>query len=166
MPAEGLYAENRKLIDRDANRYTFVPDPVTVEIEGLPPVVHVKAPLHPDFPARGERILDAGPRVHVPSEDLERVRGQEVRLKDFCNVVLDKRSRFVSMENKDIPKIQWLVGGVNAHVTMPDGAEVRGLAEPAVGNLKADDVVQFERFGFARIDRVSKAEVRAYFAHR
>ncbi len=166
VPVETLYAENRKLIDRDANRYTFVPDPVTVEIEGLPSVLHVKAPLHPDFPARGERVLDAGPRVHVPSEDLERLRGREVRLKDFCNVVLDKKSRFVSMENKDIPKIQWLVGGVNAHVTMPDGAEVRGLAEPAVGNLKADDVVQFERFGFARIDRVSSAEVRAYFAHR
>jgi len=26
--------------------------------------------------------------------------------------------------------------------------------------------VQFERVGFARIDHVSKAEVRAYFAHR
>ncbi len=166
VPAEGLYAENRKLIDKEANRYTFVPEPATVEIEGLPPVVHVKAPLHPDFPGRGERVLDAGPRVHVPAEDLERLRGQEVRLKDFCNVVLDKKSRFVSMENKDLPKIQWLVGGGNAHVTMPDGVEVRGLAEPAVAWLKPDDVVQFERFGFARIDRVSSAEVRAYFAHR
>jgi hypothetical protein len=29
-----------------------------------------------------------------------------------------------------------------------------------------EDVVQFERVGFARIDHVSTAEVRAYFAHR
>jgi glutamyl-tRNA synthetase len=35
-----------------------------------------------------------------------------------------------------------------------------------VAGLKVDDIVQFERFGFARIDHVSHAEVRAYFAHR
>ncbi len=40
------------------------------------------------------------------------------------------------------------------------------MAEPAAAALKADDFIQFERFGFSRIDRVSKAEVRAYFAHR
>jgi len=55
---------------------------------------------------------------------------------------------------------------VNGHVVMTDGTEVRGLAEPAVASLKVDDVVQFERFGFSRIDRVTKSEVRAYFAHR
>ena len=166
VAAESLYAENRKLIDGEANRYFLVPEPVTTEIEGLPPVVHVKAPLHPDFPGRGERVLDAGHRVHVPSEDFAKLRGKEVRLKDFCNIVLDHKSAFVSMENKDIPKIQWLVHGVTAHVIMPDASEVRGLAEPTVSSLKVDDVVQFERFGFARIDHVSKAEVRAYFAHR
>jgi len=166
VAAESLYAENRKLIDGEANRYFLVPEPVTTEIEGLPPVVHVKAPLHPDFPGRGERVLDAGHRVHVPSEDFAKMRGKEVRLKDFCNIVLDHKSAFVSMENKDIPKIQWLVHGVTAHVIMPDASEVRGLAEPTVSSLKVDDVVQFERFGFARIDHVSKAEVRAYFAHR
>src|SRR5438876_490662 len=41
VPAETLYAENRKMIDKDANRYFFVPDPVAVEIAGLPPIEHV-----------------------------------------------------------------------------------------------------------------------------
>src|SRR5256885_13552045 len=45
VPAETLYAENRKLIDKDANRYFFVADPIAVEITGLPPIEHVKAPL-------------------------------------------------------------------------------------------------------------------------
>jgi glutamyl-tRNA synthetase len=52
------------------------------------------------------------------------------------------------------------------HLVLPDGSESRGLGEPLVATLKVDDVVQFERIGFARIDHVSKAEVRAYFAHR
>ncbi len=166
VPAETLYAENRKLIDKDANRYFFVPDPVAVEIVGLPPIERVKAPLHPDFPGRGVREIPVGPKVQVAREDFKKFRGQEVRLKDFCNVVLDHRARLVSMENKEIPKIQWVTHGVQTHLVMPDGSESRGLSEPLVATLKVDDVVQFERVGFARIDHVSKAEVRAYFAHR
>src|SRR5436309_1193712 len=110
--------------------------------------------------------IPAGPKVQVAREDFEKFRGNEVRLKDFCNVVLDHRARFVSMPNKDIPKIQWVTHGVQTHLVLPDGSESRGLSEPLVGSLQVDDVVQFERVGFARIDHVSKAEVRAYFAHR
>ncbi len=167
VAADTLYAENRKLIDKDANRYFFVPEPVAIEVQGLPPVETVAAPLHPDFPGRGHRTIPVGPRIHVSEEDFEKLRGQEVRLKDFCNVTLDHRAAFVSMENKDIPKIQWVAqGGVQAHVVMPTGFESRGVAEPGVAHLKVDDVIQFERIGFARIDHVSHAEVRAYFAHR
>src|SRR5437773_2540815 len=172
VPAEALYAENRKRIDKDANRYFFVPDPVSIEISGLPPIERVKAPLHPDFPGRGVREMAAGPKVHVAEEDFAKFRGKEVRLKDFCNVILDNRAKFVSMENKDIPKIQWVMHGVNVHLVLPDATEspepreLRGLGEPLVASLKVDDVVQFERVGFSRIDHVSKAEVRAYFAHR
>ena len=166
VPAETLYAENRKIIDKDANRYFFVPEPLAIEIEGLPPVNSVKAPLHPDFPGRGEREIPVGPKVHLAREDFEKFRGREVRLKDFCNVHLEKKARFRSLENRDIPKIQWVTHGVSTHLVLPDGSESRGLSEPLVASLKADEVVQFERVGFARIDHVSKAEVRAYFAHR
>ena len=166
VPAETLYAENRKIIDKDANRYFFVPEPLAIEIEGLPPVNSVKAPLHPDFPGRGEREIPVGPKVHLAREDFEEFRGREVRLKDFCNVHLEKKARFLSLENRDIPRIQWVTHGVSTHLVLPDGSESRGLSEPLVASLKVNEVVQFERVGFARIDHVSKAEVRAYFAHR
>ena len=167
VAAETLYAENRKLIDKDANRYFFVPEPVTVEVEGLPAVESVKVPLHPDFPGRGVRVVPVGPKLHVAREDFERFRGQEVRLKDFCNVVLDHRARFLSLENRDIPKVQWVGhGGLQTKLVMPTGFESHGLAEPTVSSLHVDDVIQFERIGFVRIDHVSRAEVRAFFAHR
>lgn len=167
VAAETLYAENRKQIDEHANRYFFVPDPVAVEVHGLPPVEAAHPPLHPDFPGRGTRTVPIGPKFHVAKEDFDKFRGQEVRLKDLCNVVLDHHATFVSLENKDIPKIQWVGhGGVQTHVVMPTGFESQGLAEPQAASLKVDDVVQFERVGFARIDHVSRSEVRAYFAHR
>ncbi len=167
VAAETLYAENRRVVDKEANRYFFVPEPVAIDVHGLPPMESVKVPLHPDFPGRGERVLPLGPKAHVAKEDFDKFRGQEVRLKDFCNVILDHRATFVSLENKDIPKIQWVGhGGVPTHVVMPTGFESRGLGEPSVASLKVDTIVQFERIGFARIDHVSHAEVRAYFAHR
>ena len=166
VAAETLYAENRKRIDEEANRYFFVADPVGLEIEGLPQVNVVRPSLHPDFPLRGVREIPVDGKVQVAREDFEKFRGKEVRLKDFCNIDLDRRSRFVSLANKDIPKIQWVDHGVATRVVMADGSEARGLAEPAVAGLKVDQVVQFERFGFVRIDHVSRAEVRAFFAHR
>ncbi len=166
VPAETLYAENRKLVDPEANRYFFVPNPVSLHVEGLPAIDAVKVPLHPDFPGRGVRTVRVGPTLRVARDDFERFRGKEIRLKDFCNVVLGDRARFVSQENKDIPKIQWVADGIPAVVRMPDGGEIRGIAETAAGALRADDFVQFERFGFARIDGASPSEVRAYFAHR
>src|SRR2546426_12665624 len=97
------------------------------EYAALPPIERVKAPLHPDFPGRGVREIPVGPKVQVAAEDCERFRGKEARLKDFCNMVLDHRARFVSMENKEIPKIQWVTRGVQTDLVMPDGSEPRGL---------------------------------------
>lgn len=165
VSADNLYAENRKAIDPSANRYFFVPDPVRITIEGLPPLSEVRAPVHPDFPERGTRTLPVSPTVYVSKVDYYAFSQQEVRLKDFCNVVLDTRSTFASLEVKNIPKIQWISDGIPMRVLMPDGGMSEGLGE---GNLRAaevGEVVQLERFGFARMDAVGN-DITAYFAHK
>jgi glutamyl-tRNA synthetase len=43
--------------------------------------------------------------------------------------------------------------------------DVTGVAEPALADDSADEVVQFERVGFARIDRHDDDETVAYFTH-
>lgn len=48
---EKLYTENRKLIDKDSNRYFFVGDPVEITLNKLP-MKSVKAPIYP-----GKRLL-------------------------------------------------------------------------------------------------------------
>ncbi len=165
VPVETLYAENRRLIDSEANRYFFVPDPVPVRIDGLPEVKEARIPLHPDFPERGFRTIVGSKDVFVSREDLEAHRGEEVRLKDWCNLRLEDPAPFTSWEVKDVPKLQWLSRGLPTEVLMPDGRWVEGLGEDSLSQLRPGTLVQFERFGFASLEIVDE-EVRANFTHR
>jgi hypothetical protein len=42
---------------------------------------------------------------------------------------------------------------------------VQGIAEPAFRSCEVDDIVQFERVGFVRVDRID-SPMRTIFAHR
>ena len=48
---------------------------------------------------------------------------------------------------------------VKAEVLMPDHTVEKGLASPLVKELKENDIVQFERFGFCRLDRKEKGKL-------
>jgi glutamyl-tRNA synthetase len=48
---------------------------------------------------------------------------------------------------------------------MPDASIVEGFAESACKKLKPDAVIQFERFGFVRVDEV-KEKMTVYYAHK
>ncbi len=165
VPAENLYAENRKLVDAEADRYFFVPNPVQVEIEGLPEISSVEAPLHPEFSERGKREIATGNVVYLPREDFDEYKGEKIRLKDFCNILLDEKSEFVSLQVEDIPKVQWVHDYLTVKVVMPDGTVTEGYGEKNLENTEEGQLVQFERFGFVMID--SKGDpLIAYFAHK
>ncbi|MFQ6105677.1 MAG: glutamate--tRNA ligase [Candidatus Hydrothermarchaeaceae archaeon] len=177
---KNLYAYNRALIDRDANRYFFVDSPKEVIVEGA---IKKKpeALLHPDFPERGKRMLefpikDGKARFFISVEDFSTLRGGDfVRLMEAFNIeVLEKgakiRARFHSealeeARKRKAPLIQWVSGkSVKVKVVMPDG-ELKGLGEENLRKLHPDDIVQFERFGFVRIDSIGE-EIVSYFAHK
>ena len=46
---------------------------------------------------------------------------------------------------------------------MPDAKIVHGLVEKGVSSLKEGDILQFERFGFCRLD--SKNELQFRYTH-
>ena len=50
-------------------------------------------------------------------------------------------------------------------VVMPNASVSEGFAESGCKKLKPNDVIQFERFGFVRIDQVS-AKLKGYYAHK
>lgn len=160
---KNLYAENRKLIDSKANRYFFVWNPVEIEIVGLPEEREVTLPLNP---RGGERRLRGEARVMVTREDFEKFRGQVVRLKDFCNIVLDEKSEFVSFELGNVKKgriIHWLPLSQAVRCRVIGEVSKEGFCEVNVEN-DVGRVVQFERFAFCMVEKFDE-EVVAVYTH-
>ncbi len=175
-----LAAANKKIIDPRSNRYFFVNDPAQLTVKGVTEPLKAKLPLHPDHPEKGYREYTVEPEEGictflVPSKDLSEAKGKLIRLMGLVNVDVTKvgkkaEARFDSREHqvareKGAPFIHWLTeeNSVEAEVVMPDASTAKGKAEKLVSALKVDDTLQFERFGFVRVD--SKKPLRFYYAH-
>jgi glutamyl-tRNA synthetase len=50
-------------------------------------------------------------------------------------------------------------------VVKPDATVELGLAEPTVASLSVDEIIQFERYGFVRVDSV-RPRLTAVYGHR
>ena len=168
LSMDSIYAENRKLVDPEANRRFFVWEPVALEIEGDVPAL-ARAPLHPTD-NRGFREIPAGNRLFICRSDLEGFRvGDNIRLKDLCNVQITSlepaRARFLGKDmGKRTKIIHWApADGVRVQVMKPDGMD-EGLGETGIAE-ELGKIVQFERYGFVRINKLGEPIV-AYFAHR
>jgi len=171
---DNLYAENKKIVDPVANRYFFVPDPVTANIEGAPHHT-AHAMLHPGDAARGSRVLAFNGKVLLSKSDITHEAAM-VRLKDLFNVAIawDGSIPSFSYAGDSLAKaraakahiIQWLpVQGAVPCTLLTQEGEITGVCEPLVIKERGN-VVQFERIGFARIDSADSSGVRAYFTHK
>lgn len=175
---ETLCAANRKLVDEISDRYFFVHNPVKLIVRGAPKLGEVRLRLHPSREEAGERIVPLSVEhdemiFFVCRDDAEKMREGEIfRLKDLMNVRLVERSSsgligdFAGMEVADVQKIHWVpAGSPELDVLMPDGSILTGFVEPSVLSLSPGVVVQFERFGFVKLERVTPRPL-AVFAHR
>ncbi|MDO8460405.1 MAG: glutamate--tRNA ligase [Nanoarchaeota archaeon] len=163
-----IAAINRKIIDPIANRYSFVKDPVALKIKNRPNLKTIKVPIHPD--KKETRTINVDTEtIFISKEDFKKFKGKEIRLLHLYNIKLgnkDDSADFVSLENKDIPKINWVSKGVQCTILMPDCSLTTGLAEEAIERLKKGKLLQFERLGFARFDNKKKGVYETWFAHK
>ncbi|QAU13632.1 glutamate--tRNA ligase [Halorubrum sp. BOL3-1] len=164
LAMSSVYANNRDLVDDDANRYFFVRDHDDAPAAELP-VVDGDAtapdaghpPLHPDHGDRGDREVPAG-RVVVESPDLP-VEGGRVWLKGYgCVRYEGDKLVFLDADidvvrDGDVDVVHWAPAdeGLETLLRTVTG-DVRGIAEPALAGVDPDTVVQFVRVGFARTD--------------
>ncbi|MFB3889004.1 MAG: glutamate--tRNA ligase [Candidatus Bathyarchaeia archaeon] len=183
---ENLYAYNRKILDPTCERYFFVAEPVKLTVKQVPRAFEAELPLHPDKPAAGFRSYAVAPSgadmavtFWVAKKDAAGVEADRViRLIELFNIKITKanaeapEAAFVSESYEDVRKakaqlIHWVPTGEEypCHVVMPDASTVEGVAESACKKLKPAAVIQFERFGFVRVDTVG-AELTAYYGHK
>jgi glutamyl-tRNA synthetase len=164
VPAETLYAENRKRIDATTVRRAFVADPVRVDVEGYPlDLARVQLPNHPDRAELGGRSVVAGPSFFLARKDLAAHPGEEVRLKDLVNIRLAPEvpstggpmsATFTTRENRRLPRLQWvgIEGAVAVDLLGLEGDHTPGLGESALSSATPGDIIQFERVGFVRVE--------------
>jgi len=181
---ENLYAYNRKIIDPIANRFFFVWNPIKLIVEGIPRDYVARIPLHPDSPERGDRIFHIRPvggsaTLLISGRDVEQLAaGKVVRLMELFNVKVKTASKdyvdatfhsepYSEAKRLNAPLIHWIPEDacVPCKVVMPDNSIAEGFAERSIKIVRINEVVQFERFGFVRIDSVD-GEITAYYAHK
>jgi glutamyl-tRNA synthetase len=181
---KNLYAYNRKLIDPTAKRFFFINDPIELVVNDVPHTFMAKIPVHPDHPKKGFRVFEIVPidgkaKFLISKNDLNLIEGKNViRFMDLFNFKVQKIGKtgvqamfkgesYEEAKKLGGPLIHWLpVGsGVQCEVVMPDASAAKGIAEDACKMLKPDEVVQFQRFGFVRVDEVD-GQLTAYYAHR
>jgi glutamyl-tRNA synthetase len=175
LAMSSVYAANRALIDDGTDRAFLVRDDpecgggaVERRVSGGPDVG--EPPVHPDHEERGRRQIPVEESVTVESTDLPD-HGERVWLKGL-GCVRHTRDAFQFtgadidvVREGDVDVIHWVPAGTSqsALLRTPDG-DVDGLVEPGVTDYESGTLLQFERVGFARLDRVGD-DVVAYYAH-
>jgi glutamyl-tRNA synthetase len=183
---ENLYAYNRKILDPKVNRYFFVQNPVQLSVKNIPKTFSARLRLHPEYSEKGFREYSIKPMgadnaalFWISKRDAEALTvGNVIRLMELFNIKIEKveaysaEASFISetyeeARKVEAPLIHWVPVGADmpCQVIMPDATVFEGIAESACKELKPDDVVQFERFGFVRIDKVN-VKLTAYYAHK
>ncbi len=192
---KNMYAENRKAVDADASPYFFVPEPaVEMQLLGegpfvaegtiyslrkgaLPPGTRLTEAFAAKYGTQKHMKMKTESPVYISDEDsVDLQEGQKIRLKYLGPVEIVSTKPLVARDiRKDIKKDAQTVAGMHVilwapsswikiTVKRPDGRTDEGIGASQIAS-KLGNVVQFERYGFVRIDSVTDNEVVAYFTH-
>ena len=166
-----IYGLNRNIIEDKVNRYFFVANPQKIQIKGEYPQLNVEIPLHPNHLEKGYRQLKFNGEIYISEDDNK---NGIVRLMDAVNIKINEDNYEYISESFEEAKeagakiIHWIPteNPVPVEIVMPDATITKGLAENGINNLKTGDIIQFERFGFVRLDKKEKNKLTFYYAHK
>ncbi len=161
-----LSSINRKFLDQECNRYFFVEEPLEkIELKGDFKKTAV-LPLHPN--KKTTRKIPATSTIFITKKDFQENKGKETRLKDLTNVILKKDAKVTDNEVKHkTQKIHWLsTKNLSAEILLTNEKVISGICEPDCKNIKVGEIIQFERFGFCRLEKKSKNKLEFIFTHK
>ena len=174
-----IAAVNRNLLDEQAKRFFAVANPVTVSVSGIPEgTTQFDLSFHPHG-KKGERPLPVTKEYFIEKKDNDAMKpGQIVRFIDAMNVkkIDDTSYAFVSFAYEDYQSQENTAGLIHfipkngdelkAAILWDDAKERSLLVEQNGSHLKPGDIIQFERFCFARVDHVKEdGTLGFWYAH-
>jgi len=182
---DNINAADRKEIDKIAHRYSFVPNPLLMEVTNVPRDYEAHLPLHPERPELGTRTLkviaqEGTAHVWLSANDQATFeKSKVVRLMELFNVELEHtgpagiRAKYHSQEYAEAkklraPLVQWLPESQHLpfEAVMPDATRLKGFVENNVLVEPVGSLVQLVRIGFGRIDSKDESSIVVYFSHK
>ena len=175
---EDLIMHNRRQLNDTAERYWFIKNPKKIIIENAP-AQEIKLRKHPEDESKGYRVLETLRDFYLSEDDYKKLEDAEegtlFRLIDCLNFRKTKNGfeydsktyedfkdkgkillNFLPI-NKDIQKVE---------IFKPDHALEEGYCEKEVFDLRENDIIQFERYGFCRLDKKEENLLRFWYAHK
>lgn len=168
---KSLNSFNKEIIDPVANRYYCVQEPVVISIDGAPKL-EFEQELHPTNNKKGRPFV-THTNFYIEKKDYDNIdEGELIRLMGCLNFVKEgDKFRYISKEygafkENGKKQIHWLPEDqkqlTKVKIKLDDNTDVECFAEKGVENVKVNDIIQFERFGFCRCD----AKNSFWFTHR
>ncbi|MFP4403716.1 MAG: glutamate--tRNA ligase [Nanoarchaeota archaeon] len=172
---DDLIMHNKRILDKSAKRYFFIEDYIKIEIINTKSK-EVKLKTHPELEVH-DRIFNIDSNFYVSKKDIAKMDENSIyRLMDCINFVKKNgkyyfhSDDFESFKNSNLNKkiIHWLSFNdkvIECEILMPDKRKVIGICENNLIDLPKDSIIQFERFGFCRLDEIENNKRFFWFTH-
>lgn len=159
---------NRRLLDESAKRFFCIIDSIEIETENGDETT-IELPLHPHLDL-GKRRMTISNKFILEKKDLDSITDdEEYRLIDAVNI---QNNNIVSTSHKDFKGkklIHFLPNDkeqlVDIEILMPDCKTKKAIAEKNITTLKLGEVIQFQRFGFCRLDSIENGVYKFWYTH-
>lgn len=175
---DDLIVQNKRILDKTAKRFFMVYDYEKIIIHNAPHQ-KIKLRLHPNNDSFGYRELEVQDEFLIQKSDLNELKeGGLYRFMDCLNFrkvnnVFEYDSLDYEAFKNNGKKIMHFLpayGNIDVEILMNDGITIKGLAEHSIKNLKIGEIIQFERFGFCRLDSIenidNKQVYKFWFTHK
>lgn len=166
-----LIKYNKRILNDTSKRFFFIKESVEIKVEGDKERTF-SLEMHPNLPL-GKRDFKSNGVYFLEKEDIDSFKDKTlVRLMDNINFIYDAKTKTCKFHSEDYLSFKNFSGEkkiihylptnekqlYQITIFMPDHKMLKGPAEKNIETLKVGEIIQFERFGFCRLDSITKDE--------
>ncbi len=179
-----IFSINRKFIEPNSKHLFFVQDPIKVKISNIT-TQEIEISYHPKIDSLGKRKINVKDVIYLSGDDRGLLKkGKILRLKDLCNIKIieetsqnEYKAEFLGNELlSDAPRIQWVSEYVPVVIIKPEMLylnnridknslkKIQGYGEINLKKLEVGEIIQLERFGYVKVNRINK-KIKMNYIH-